>query len=209
MSYDPEKDPLLMDHEADGIKELDNLLPRWWVWLFYGCIIYSVAYMGYYHVFGIGDSSAEAYEKDMAIANEIKAKAAAEFASKVDTTQPSTDPAVIESGKTTYVTYCAACHRPDGGGLVGPNITDDYWIHGPEFADSIRIITKGNPIKGMIAWEAQLNPQEIHAVASYIYTLRGTNPPNPKPAENVAGGAVPAGVPAVAAPVEEEFSEFE
>ena len=200
MSYDPEKDPLLMDHEADGIKELDNLLPSWWVWLFYGSIIYSVAYFGYYHVFGIGDSAVEAYEKDMVAANEIKAEAAARFAARTDTMTPSTDDAVLAAGQTTFVTYCAPCHRPDGGGLVGPNLTDDYWIHGPEFKDSINIITKGNPIKGMIAWEGQLKPDEILAVASYTYTLRGTNPPNPKPAEN--------SVDAVTASTE-EASEYE
>ena len=81
---------------------------------------------------------------------------------------------------------CAPCHRPDGGGLVGPNLTDDYWIHGSNFANNVTIIWNGVPAKGMITWKNMLKPNEIYDVASYIYTLRGTHPPKPKPPENQA-----------------------
>jgi cytochrome c oxidase cbb3-type subunit III len=81
---------------------------------------------------------------------------------------------------------CAPCHRPDAGGLVGPNLTDDYWIHGDKFADNVKTIWNGVPEKGMITWKNTLKPKEVYEVASYIYTLRGTHPPNPKPPENQA-----------------------
>jgi cytochrome c553 len=95
--------------------------------------------------------------------------------------QPASDAAVIADGRNTFMNLCAPCHRIDGGGLVGSNLTDDYWIHGSEFVDSLKVIWNGVPEKGMVSWKGVLNPEQIHAVASYIYTLRGTNPDNPKP----------------------------
>jgi cytochrome c oxidase cbb3-type subunit 3 len=179
-----EKDPLLMNHEADGIKELDNQLPRWWVWLFNLSILFSIVYVLYYHVLGMGASSAEAYEAEMKIANEQKAAALEKFASQMETMEPSTDAAVLAAGEKTFMLSCMPCHGPQGQGLVGSNLTDDYWIHGSEFKDSLRTISNGVPDKGMIAWKESMQPNEIYAVASYIYTLRGTNPPNPKLPEN-------------------------
>ena len=93
---------------------------------------------------------------------------------------------MIENGKVTFMKTCAPCHRADAGGLVGPNLTDDYWIHGSNFVDNVKTIWNGVPQKGMITWKGVLKPSEITAVASYIYTLRGTKPPNPKPPENLA-----------------------
>ncbi|MBX3748133.1 MAG: c-type cytochrome [Verrucomicrobiae bacterium] len=184
-SHEPE-DPLLLDHEADGIRELDNDLPRWWVWLFYITIAFSVAYMLYYHVLGIGDLQAAAYAREMERGDAIKAQALARFEAEVGSMQPLNDPEVLRRGQQTYATLCAPCHRDDGGGLVGPNLTDDYWIHGGEFTDTLRVIWDGVPDKGMVAWKGVLQPAEIHAVASYAYTLRGTDPPNPKPREDQA-----------------------
>ena len=179
-----EKDPLLMNHEADGIKELDNQLPRWWVWLFNLSILFSIVYVLYYHVLGMGASSAEAYEAEMKIANEQKAAAIEKFASQMENMEPSADATILATGEATFMVSCLPCHGPQGQGLVGSNLTDDYWIHGPEFKDSLRIISSGVPDKGMIAWKESMKPSEIYAVASYIYTLRGTDPPNPKAPEN-------------------------
>jgi len=178
------KDPLLMDHEADGIKELDNNLPRWWVWLFYLTIAYSVVYMGYYHVFRAGDLQAAEYDKEWKKGEEIKSSAIAKFESSLGALEPSKDPQILGKGQQTFVTLCAPCHRPDGGGLVGPNLTDDYFVHGSNYVDSLKVIINGVPEKGMITWRGLLKPSEVQAVASYIYTLRGTKPPNPKPPEN-------------------------
>jgi len=179
-------DPLLMDHEADGIRELDNKLPRWWVWLFYLTIIFAAVYMVYYHVLGAGDLMLAEYTKEMKVGDALKGAAMTKFEADIATLQPSKDPDILADGKKTFLTLCAPCHRPDGGGLVGPNLTDDYWIHGSNFSDNVTTIWNGVPAKGMITWKNMLKPKEIYEVASYIYTLRGTHPPNPKPPENQA-----------------------
>jgi cytochrome c oxidase cbb3-type subunit 3 len=178
-------DPLLMDHEVDGIRELDNKLPRWWVWLFYGTSIFAVIYLCYYHVFAAGDLMGAEYVKEMKRGDTVKFAAMSAFEQSVASLEPSKDSQTLANGHGTFLKYCAPCHRPDAGGLVGPNLTDDYWIHGSNFVDNIRTIWNGVPEKGMITWKATLKPAEIYGVASYIYTLRGTKPPNPKPPENL------------------------
>lgn len=178
------KDPLLLGHEVDGIRELDNLLPRWWVWLFYLTIAFSVVYLVYYHVVRAGDLQAAQYDREFKKGEQIKAAALAKFEASLTSLEPLKDQVVLARGQQTFNTLCAPCHRADGGGLVGPNLTDDYWIHGTNFIDNLRIIINGVPEKGMLMWKTMLKPSEIHAVASYIYTLRGTHPPNPKPPEN-------------------------
>lgn len=177
-------EPLLLDHEADGIRELDNKLPRWWVWLFYLTIIFAAVYLVYYHVLGAGDLMAAEYRREMEKGDAIKQAALAKFEQGIGQLQPSTDAVLLAQGQQTFKTLCAPCHREDGGGLVGPNLTDTYWIHGSNFVDNLKTIWNGIPDKGMVTWKGVLQPNDIHAVASYIYTLRGTNPKNPKPAEN-------------------------
>jgi cytochrome c oxidase cbb3-type subunit III len=179
-------DPLLLDHEADGIRELDNLLPRWWVWLFYLTIVFSVGYMFYYHVFNFGDLQTAEFNKDAKRGDEIKAAALAQFEANIGLLAPDKSPEVLAQGRRIYTQMCAPCHRPDAGGLVGPNLTDDYWIHGSQYVDSIKTIVNGVPEKGMLTWRGVLKPGQIQAVASFIYTLRGSSPPNPKPPENQA-----------------------
>ena len=181
-----DRDPLLLDHEADGIQELDNNLPRWWVWLFYLCTLFAVLYYGYYHVFNMGELQVAAYEKEMVIGNAIKDAAQSSFEASIATLQPSKDPAVLAKGGQLYATYCSPCHRPDGGGLVGPNLCDTYWIHGDTYAENLKVIINGVPDKGMLTWKGILNPADVQAVASYIQSFRGTQPPNPKPREDQA-----------------------
>ncbi len=179
-----------MEHDADGIHELDNKLPRWWVWLFYITIIFSAVYMLYYHVLGVGDLQAAEYKKEMKVGDAVKASAMTKFEASIPTMQPSTDPAVLAGGKQIYTKACAPCHRADGGGLVGPNITDDYWMHGSNFTDSVSVIWNGVPAKGMVTWKNTFKPDEIYSVASYIYTLRGAKLATPgKPPENQAPAA--------------------
>ncbi len=179
------QDPLLLDHEYDGIRELDNKLPRWWVWLFYITIIFSAVYLVYYHVVKAGPLSAGEYTEEMKLGNELKSAAMGKFEAGIPTLQPGTDPVLLEGGRQIYTKFCAPCHRADGGGLVGPNLTDDYWIHGSKYADTVAVIWNGVPAKGMITWKSTLKPDEIQAVASYIYTLRGTKLASPgKPPEN-------------------------
>ncbi|GDY19016.1 hypothetical protein LBMAG56_03610 [Verrucomicrobiota bacterium] len=186
MNSSPTPDPLLLPHEADGIKELDNNLPRWWVWLFYLTIIYSVGYLAYYHVLKKGDLQAAEYEKEWKAGEALKSAAIQKFEATLTALTPSSDKQVLSQGMVVYTTYCAPCHRPDGGGLVGPNLCDDYWIHGSNYVDNVKIIINGVPEKGMLTWRGVLKPSEITSVASYIYTFRGTKPPNPKPREDQA-----------------------
>jgi len=178
------KEPLLLDHEYDGIHELDNKLPRWWVWLFNLTIAFAAVYLVYYHVLGQGKLMAAQYRDEMRVGNELKAKALSAFEGSMASLQPSTDPAVLAEGKATFLNLCAPCHRADGGGLVGPNLCDDYWIHGSNFVDNLQTIWNGVPNKGMVTWKNTLKPAAIYAAGSYIYTLRGTHPKNPKPPEN-------------------------
>lgn len=170
----------LTDHDYDGITEYDNPLPRWWLMLFYGGIVFAAVYIPWYH-FGPGPLMVEEYEAQMAAAQaampqkkgpDVAALAAAEQ-----------DPARLAAGKETFAKLCVACHTADGGGLVGPNLTDDYWIHGGSMADVVHVITEGVPEKGMISWKTQLKDDEIVSVAAYVRSLRGTKPANPKAPE--------------------------
>jgi len=183
---DQPPDPLLLDHDADGIRELDNNLPLWWVWLFYLCIAFAVFYMTYYHVLRAGELPVAEYEKEQALGERIKADAIGRFESNLASLVPLRDAAVLGQGLQIFVTSCAPCHRADGGGLVGPNLCDDYWGHGSNYVDTVKTIINGVPEKGMLTWRGVLKPTEIQSVASYIYTLRGTTPPNPKLREDQA-----------------------
>ena len=179
----------IMDHEIDGITEMDNKLPRWWVWLFNLCIVFAVIYMAVYHVARVAPLQEQQYR------NEVAAAAPAVSPTPTDSTaavaaapaaeEPSKDDAVLAKGKQLFTVNCAVCPGPDGGGLIGPNLCDDSWIHGPKFTDNLHIIREGVPAKGMITWKAVLKADDILAVGSYIYTLRGTTPATPKAPEGV------------------------
>jgi len=184
--FNEAKDPLLLDHEYDGIQELDNKLPRWWVWLFNLSILFSVIYMVYYHVLKKGSMMEAQYKEEMLSGAQVKAQAISSFEKRMASLEPSKDSVVLAQGRETFSKLCAPCHRADAGGLVGPNLCDDYWIHGSNFVDNLQTIWNGVPAKGMVTWKDTLKPDTIYAVGSFIYTLRGTNPRNPKPPENQA-----------------------
>ena len=259
------KEDRLLDHEYDGIQELDNDLPPWWLWLFYITIIFAVVYMIHYHVTDTGDLSKAEYMKEIdpnwtevesvdeagfsigyrspfyspetemtpkvwaAIENyvgpnvefesllmEAMRKANTEDLLKLKESFPEiwaklseggatmtpatsaepqtaavvelnyeqlTDAASLDAGKQLYATNCASCHGPQGQGGIGPNMADNYYIHGAGINDLMSIIINGVPIKGMISWKGILNEQQMTQVASYMMSLRGTNPPNQKAAQ--------------------------
>lgn len=176
---------ILLDHNYDGIRELDNRLPPWWLALFYVTIVWGVLYFGYNHLSGYGQSSEEAYLEEMSMAQASVDQYLAGRADVVDENNVKllTDEQSLADGKFIYQLNCLVCHLESGAGLVGPNLTDEYWIHGGSIKDVFRTIKYGVPEKGMIAWSSQLNPVDMQKVASYVLALQGTNPPNPKAPE--------------------------
>ncbi|MBL8035359.1 MAG: c-type cytochrome [Leptospiraceae bacterium] len=170
-----EKDKLL-DHEYDGIRELDNHMPRWWVLGFYFTIAFGLVYMVYYHMAG-GPSSDKEYQMEMAAAGGKQVVA-------VETSlKPVTDAASLAAGEKLYTAQtCAACHSPNLGGLVGPNLTDDFWIHGCDFSAVMGNIKKGFQQKGMMPYGngKPLSDSELQQLVSYIFSKRGSNPPGAK-----------------------------
>lgn len=180
-----DENELLLEHDYDGIKELDNELPPWWVGLFYITVIFSVVYLLRFHVFG-GDNQIVEYEKSVAIAKEQieeYRKTAADLIS-ADEAQYLTDESSLAAGKKIFEMNCVACHQADGGGGIGPNLTDDHWILGGGVKNIFHTIAKGGrPGKGMVDWEKTLKPSEIEKVTSYVISLNGTTPASPKEAE--------------------------
>ncbi|MGO4771904.1 cbb3-type cytochrome c oxidase N-terminal domain-containing protein [Flavobacterium sp. W22_SRS_FK3] len=177
---------LLMHHDYDGIKELDNNLPPWWVYLFYGTIIFGVVYFARYEVFGADNQETE-LKKEMAQAkNDVEEylKTAPDLMDE-KTVVLLTDEPSLAAGKEIFMMNCAACHRADAGGQIGPNLTDDHWILGGGIKNVFHTITNGGRDgKGMVSWKTNgLKPKEIQKVASYILSLQGSNPKEPKEAE--------------------------
>ena len=179
-----QEEDILMHHEYDGIRELDNVLPPWWLWLFYGTIIWSVVYIFNVHISGTWLHQADEYEQEMAEAKAEVEAYLAKSAAAVDenTVVAMTDASALAAGKNTYQTYCKACHGENGeGNAVGPNLTDAYWLHGGSIKHVFTTIKYGVQEKGMQSWKKDLKPVEIQQVASYILSLQGTNPANAKP----------------------------
>lgn len=176
---------LLLEHDYDGIKELDNDLPPWWTKLFYACIIFAFIYLAKYHIFGDQDQTQE-FENEMAeakIAVEEYKKTAKDLID-FETVTLLTDAGDIASGKQIFEANCIPCHRPDAGGAIGPNLTDNHWILGGGIKNIFHTITEGGRDgKGMVAWKAVLKPSEIQQVASYVLSLQGSNPKDGKAPE--------------------------
>jgi cytochrome c oxidase cbb3-type subunit 3 len=174
------------DHNYDGIIELDNSLPPWWVYMFYGTIIFAITYMIYFTYFD-GPTQQMEYDTEVAQAIQKKNEFLKKTAALVDETSVLilTDATALAKGKSSYITKCAACHGMNGEGLVGPNLTDDYWIHGGSIKDIFKTIKYGWPEKGMISWESQITPMEMQQISSFIITIKGTNPANPKAPQGI------------------------
>lgn len=175
----------LLDHDYDGIREYDNPLPGWWTGLFYGTIVFAAIYIPYYYL-GFGLTSAQEYEEELAEAKTLSQGLAAVSPRAPGAVPPvampslAGDPAAIAAGKEIFTLNCTPCHGPQGQGGIGANLTDNYWIHGNQYEDMVEVITKGVPDKGMISWQAMLNPDKIRQVAAFVHSLKGSNPPNPK-----------------------------
>lgn len=169
-----------LGHEYDGIRELNNRLPPWWLYGFYATILFAVIYLWRFHVSHNGPSSKEEYERSVAkaelrIQEYLKKKGEAVDENTVTVL---TSPEDVAAGKTIFLKSCAACHKESGAGDVGPNLTDDYWLHGNDIRSIFKTIKYG--INAMPQWQNQYSNKQIAQVSSYIKKLHGTNPPNPK-----------------------------
>jgi cytochrome c oxidase cbb3-type subunit 3 len=174
---------ILLDHNYDGIKELDNHLPPWWKWLFYGTIIWGGVYLVVYHWSDSLPLQDEEYQNEVAIAQEQRAKFLATQPMVVideNTLAYDANADIIAKGKKVYAINCSSCHNPLGEGSIGPNLTDDYWIHGGGIKNIYATVKNGVQEKGMIPWGPVLSPEQIRDVSFYVMSLKGTNPPNAK-----------------------------
>jgi cytochrome c oxidase cbb3-type subunit 3 len=180
-----EEGEIILDHNYDGIKELDNNLPPWWVYGFYLTIIFAVVYLARYHVFDATDQAGE-FEIEMEEARIAIAeyKKTAKNLVDVNSVELLTETADLNAGKAIFTASCVACHKADGGGGIGPNLTDSNWILGGGIKNVFNTISEGGRDgKGMVSWKSELKPLEMAQVASYLLTFEGTTPADPKVAE--------------------------
>jgi cytochrome c oxidase cbb3-type subunit III len=179
----------LLEHEYDGIREYDNPLPRWWVWMFAGSFWFSVAYFFHYHLSPNGQSVAAAYDQDMKEARELTAKASlAEPVSEESLGKLMADAALMKDAQALFGLRCAPCHGANAEGVIGPNLTDAAWLHGSgTLTDLFTVIDQGVLAKGMPAWGRQLSPIEVRKLAAYVGTQRGKAIPGKAPEGAVIG----------------------
>ncbi len=171
-----------LGHDYDGIRELDNKLPGWWLWGFYLTIFVGIIYFYRYEISHTGLSSKQQYELAVKEAEEAQKAYLEKAGNKVDenTVTLLTDAASISAGKANFEKTCATCHGVNAQGNIGPNLTDDYWIHSGGIKDVFKTIKYGWPDKGMQSWKDQYSPMQIQQLASYIKSLRGSNPAGAK-----------------------------
>ena len=180
---DQPKQDQLKDSQYDGIQEYDNDLPKWWLGTFFITIIFAFIYWSHYFILGSGPTQEQEYKDLMAEHDKAYQKAAPAPGSEL------TDDAllamlkksdVVSAGKGVFQQNCIPCHGQAGEGTIGPNLTDDYWIHGGKPINLYNTVTTGVPEKGMISWKTVLKEDQIKSVVAYVMTLKGTNPPNGK-----------------------------
>ena len=172
----------LLAHAYDGIQEYDNPLPRWWVWIFYATIVFSVIYLLDPTASLRGPGRVKEYQQQLADA----AKRWPQPSGAVDAAALmalSKDQNALTQGKAVFATNCVPCHGPDGGGVIGPNLTDQYWLHGGTLPEIYKTINEGVLAKGMPNWGKLLKPEQVKAVAVYVQSLQGTAPAKPKAPE--------------------------
>ena len=175
---------IMLDHDYDGIRELDSKIPPWFAWLFILTIIFAAYYMIDYHIIGSGQVQYEEYAQEVKMASlEREALIKSGAFINEETVTLLSDASDLEKGKAVFDQNCIACHASDGGGIVGPNLTDEYWIHGGGIKNVFKVIKYGVVEKGMISWQTQLNPNQMQEVASYVLSLQGTTPAVPKQPE--------------------------
>ncbi len=178
---------VMLDHNYDGIRELDNRMPPWLQYIFIVTVVAAVIYLFVYHVYNIGKLPLEEYATELQRAEDQKAKMLLTAGSSIDESNAKllTDASSLAAGKTIFIARCAACHGQLGEGGVGPNLTDDYWLHGGSVNEVFKVVKYGVPAKGMVSWSGILKPEEMETVSSFILSMQGTAPPNPKAPQGV------------------------
>ena len=197
-NFRPQHEEVDLGHDYDGIRELDNRLPPWWLYGFYICVVFAGIYLYRAHVSHAAPSSEQEYIAAVAKADADKKAYLKKAANMVDENNVAvlTDANQIAEGKKLFSSTCAACHGPEGQGLVGPNLTDDYWLHKGSIKDIFKTIKYGVPEKGMKSWEADFSPMQLAELASYIKSLHGTKPANPKEPQGDIYNEEPSATPA-------------
>lgn len=191
-ALDVERDVVIEGHHYDGIREYDNPMPGWWVWTFVVCTIFAVIYVLGLHVFGFINS----YEDDLTQGLEQLEARRAAFAAAGGGFEPTEEVLAAfignaeaeAAGAATFAAYCAACHGNEGQGLIGPNLTDAYWIHGADPTTVFEVITAGIPEKGMPPWDGSISPDDRARLVAFIASIEGTEPANAKAPEGAYVG---------------------
>ena len=172
------------DHQFDGIRELDNRIPPWFTTLFLATVVFGIVYLLDYHVFSSSPLMASEYNAEVNAADvQRRVFMASEGTIDENALTQIKDPEVLKRGSGEFQKYCISCHGPAGGGIVGPNLTDQYWIHGGGIKNVYTTIKMGVPAKGMISWQLVFTPKQIQEIASYVLSLQGSNPANAKKPE--------------------------
>lgn len=172
---------VLLDHDYDGIKELDNALPPWWKYGFYITIVIGIIYLFNFHVWGTGKNPDQEYADQMAEGLRLEEQYKARTKDIVDENNLTlSDAEGIAAGKALFTQSCVACHAADGGGGIGPNLTDKYWIHGGKLNEVYKTIKIGYPEKGMQSWQSMYSPLQMKNLASFVKSLQGAKTANPK-----------------------------
>lgn len=174
------EEELVIPHEYDGIRELNNPTPTWFNVLFYGTMIFAAGYLYYYHIGEYGPKQDQEYENEMVKAATDKRAFLARSGEKYDENSVKIDPSLIANGKQVFSNNCKACHGENAQGIIGPNLTDEYWLHGGGIHNVFKTIKYGVPAKGMVSWEKNLSAKNIAELSNYILSLRGSNPANAK-----------------------------
>jgi cytochrome c oxidase cbb3-type subunit 3 len=178
---------VMLEHDYDGIRELDNIMPPWLQIILYGSIIFAIIYLLVYHVYDIGKLPKQEYAQELLVAQQQKDARLKSVGASLDesSVKQLNDAASLDAGKTIFITRCSPCHGQHLEGNVGPNLTDDYWLHGGSVNDIFKTVKYGVPAKGMVPWQGILKPEEMQSVVSYVMSMHGSNPENGKAPQGV------------------------
>lgn len=169
------------EHEYDGIREFDNPLPRWWLLTFYGAVVFSVVYWFYYHTLAAGELPLASYTAELAAGEKLQLAAELRSVSEEQLVSLSHNPEAVQRGAAVFKQNCVACHGEQGQGIIGPNLTDSYWLHGNKAKQIYNVVTSGILDKGMPSWRPVLGPSKVQDATAFVLSLRGKNLPGRPP----------------------------